>query len=113
MIIREFEKLHYKRYERRRPKYEPTDSYFYLARQLAKCMMRADSLNLHVYPVIMEMDDMKHIPISRVCSTDESESEELIVDRTLSQVCSTDKDESKIIIIDESFTEESESECVH
>ena len=27
-IIREFEKLSYKRYERRRPKNDPTDSYF-------------------------------------------------------------------------------------
>ena len=27
-IIREFEKLRYKSYERRRPKHDPTDSYF-------------------------------------------------------------------------------------
>ena len=38
-IVRYFEKLPYKSYERRRPNYEPTDSYFYLAKQLAKCMM--------------------------------------------------------------------------
>ena len=50
-IIREFEKLPYKSYEMRRPKHEPTDSYFYPERQLMKCMMRADSINLHVYPV--------------------------------------------------------------
>ena len=31
-IIREFEKLPYKIYESRRPKYDPTGSYFYLAR---------------------------------------------------------------------------------
>ena len=31
-IIREFEKLPYKSYERRRPNHELTDSYFYLAR---------------------------------------------------------------------------------
>ena len=30
-IIREFEKLSYENYERKRPKHEPTDSYFYLA----------------------------------------------------------------------------------
>ena len=47
-IIREFEKLPYENYERNRPKHEPTESYFYLKRQLAKCMTRADSLNLHV-----------------------------------------------------------------
>ena len=50
-IIREFEKLPYESYERKRPKHEPTDSYFYLARQLVRCMMRADTLYLHVYPV--------------------------------------------------------------
>ena len=47
-IIREFEKLLYKSYERRRPKHEPTDSYFYPARQLTKFTMRADDLNSHV-----------------------------------------------------------------
>ena len=47
-IIRKFDKLTYKNYEKRRPKYEPTNSYFYSTRHLAKCMMRADSLNLHV-----------------------------------------------------------------
>ena len=50
-IIREFEKLPYKSYERRRPKNDPTDSSFFLARHIAKCMMRADVLNLHGYPV--------------------------------------------------------------
>ena len=47
-IIRKFEKLSYKSYERKRPKNEPTDSYFYLARQLAKCMVIFDALKLHV-----------------------------------------------------------------
>ena len=50
-IIREFEKLPYKSYERRRTKHDPTDSYFYPARQIVKCMMRADALNLYVYLV--------------------------------------------------------------
>ena len=44
-IIREFDKLLYKSYERRSPKYEPTDSYFYLARRLEKCMMSDHDLN--------------------------------------------------------------------
>ena len=34
-IIREFKKLPYKIYERRMPKHEPTDSYFYLSIKLA------------------------------------------------------------------------------
>ena len=50
-IIKEFEKLSYESYEKQRPKHEPTDSYFYLSRQLALCMMRSDTLNLHVHPV--------------------------------------------------------------
>ena len=33
-IIREFEKLPYERYDRKRPKNEPTGSYFYPARLL-------------------------------------------------------------------------------
>ena len=45
-IISEFEKLPYGSYEKKRPKHESTDSYFYLARQLAECMMRVDTLNL-------------------------------------------------------------------
>ena len=73
-IIREFEKLPYKSYERRRPKHDPTDSYFYLARQLAKCMMRDYALNSHVYRVITEITGTKQIPISHVYSTYERES---------------------------------------
>ena len=50
-IIREFEKLPFKSYDRMRPKHEPTDSYFYLAIHLENCMVRADALNSHVYPL--------------------------------------------------------------
>ena len=44
-IIKEFENLPYEGYVRNMSKYEPIESYFYLARQLAKCTMR---LNFHV-----------------------------------------------------------------
>ena len=47
-IIKEFEKLPYESYEKKRPEHEPTDSSFYLAIQLVKFMIRADALNLHV-----------------------------------------------------------------
>ena len=50
-IIKEFEKLPYKGYVRNSPKHEPTDSYFYIAIQIAKCMMRAHAFNLRVDPV--------------------------------------------------------------
>ena len=47
-IIKEFENLPLKGYVQNRPKYEPTDSYFYLARQLDKRLMRFDVFNLHI-----------------------------------------------------------------
>ena len=50
-IIREFEKLPYKSYERKRPKHDPTDSCFYLEIQSAEYMMRANALNSENYPV--------------------------------------------------------------
>ena len=76
-------------------------------------MMRADALNLHVYPVGTEMADMKQIPILHVCYVEESELKELLVNKNISQICSTDKDKSKGIIFDECSTEEEESESVH
>ena len=112
-IIKEFEQLPYNGYVRKRPKLEPTDSYFYIARQLDKCMMRSDALNLHVDPVITEMTSMQHILISHVYDSDQSKSKEIPADKTLSPYCSTDKSESEIIIVDESYTEESESESAH
>ena len=45
-IVGEFEKLPYESYEINRPKHDPNDSHFYLSIQLAKCIMRADALNL-------------------------------------------------------------------
>ena len=66
-IIKEFEKFPYKRYVQKRPKQEPTDSYLYLARQLAKCMPRADAFNSHGDPVITEMNGTQQIEISHVC----------------------------------------------
>ena len=62
-IIKEFEKLPYKGYVRKSPNHEPTYSYFYLARQIAKCMIRSDAFNLHVYPVRTEITGMQQIPI--------------------------------------------------
>ena len=69
-IIREFEKLPYEIYERKKPKHEPTESYFYLSNHIAKCMMRADALNLKIYPVITEITAKKQISTLRVFSTD-------------------------------------------
>ena len=71
-------------------------------------MMRADALNLHVYPVRMEMTDMQHIPISHVCDVDDSKSKEILVDGNLFQVCSTEEGESESVIVDEISTEDRE-----
>ena len=68
-IIKEFEKLPYKGYVRKRYKIVPTNSYFYLARYISKCMTR---LNSHVDPVITQMTSTQNIPNSQVCYTDES-----------------------------------------
>ena len=65
-VIKEFDKLPYKSYERRRPKHEPIDSYFYLAIQLGKCILRDDVLNSQDYPVRTEMTGAKQIPTSHV-----------------------------------------------
>ena len=48
-IIKEFEKIEKLNYEEKRPKHEPTDSYIYVSRQIAKCMMRYNTLNWHDY----------------------------------------------------------------
>ena len=73
-------------------------------------MVRYDVLNLHVYPVITEMTATKHITTSHVCSTDESELKEFLVDETLSHICSMDKYKSKGIIVDECSTEEEKNQ---
>ena len=78
-------------YENNRPKHEPTDSYFYIARQLAKCMMRYDTLNWHGYGGHTKMTD----PSSNDNSTDKDESKRIIVHETLLQNCSANKDKSK------------------
>ena len=77
------------------PRHEPTDSYFYLAINISKCLMIADIFNFQVDPVRMEITSARWITISQVFSLDKRESKGIIVDKILSQVCSTDKSESK------------------
>ena len=111
-IIKEFENLPYKSYVRKRPKHETTDRYFYLARQLARCMMIDDAFNFHVEPVRTEMTSTQQILTLYVCDPEKSKSKEILVGENLLQVCSKDHSESETVIIDESSTEESESESV-
>ena len=44
-IIKDFEKFTYRGYVRKSPNHEPAESYFYLAKQISKCMMRDDASN--------------------------------------------------------------------
>ena len=53
-------------YVLKRTKQEPTDSYFYLARHISKCMMRSDAFNFHVEPIRTKVTGMQQIPISNV-----------------------------------------------
>ena len=76
-------------------------------------MMRSDALNLHVYPVRMEITSTQHIPTSHVCSTYKRKLKEFLVYEALSQIYSTYKYESKGIIVNKCSTEEDESECVY
>ena len=43
-INKKFEKIEKLPYEKKRPKHEPNESYFHLAREFAKCMIRSNTL---------------------------------------------------------------------
>ena len=98
--IREFEKFEKILYNKKRPKHEPTDCYFYLARQIAKFMMRSNTLNWHDYGGYTEMTALS----SKVYSTDEDESKHIIVHKGLSQYCSTNEGKSKRSIVNENLS---------
>ena len=68
-IIKEFEKIVKIPYEKKRPKHERTERYFYLERQIAKCMMRSDNLNWYDHGGYTEMT----APYSNGNVTDEDE----------------------------------------
>ena len=80
-------------------KYEPTDSYFYLIRQLAKCMMRTDTLNWHEYGGYTKMTALSLTGNA----TDKDESKGIIVHETLSQNSSANKYESKQSIVNKNL----------
>ena len=86
----EFDKIEKLPYEEKRPKNEPTDSYFHLAKQLAKCMMRSDHLNWYNHGGYMEMT----APSSNLNVMNKNESKRSIVNKILSQICSTNENKS-------------------
>ena len=83
-----------------RPKYEPNDISFYLARQIAKYMMRSNTLNWHNYVSYTEMT----APSLNINATDEDESKRIIVHEGLSQSCSTNESESKCNIVNKTLS---------
>ena len=100
-IIREFEKFGKILYEKKRPKHDPTDCYFYPAKHLAKCMMISDTLNWHNYGGYTELTD----PSSKGKSTDKDGSKCIIMHNTLSQNCSTNKGKSKRSIVNRTLSQ--------
>ena len=119
-IIKDFEKIEKLPYEKKRPKHEPTESYFHLARQLAECMMRSDNLNWYDHNGYTKMT----APLSNVNVTNECESKRSIVNEKLPQSCATNENKSKRSIVNEplsqkcsadenelSSTKEYKSEC--
>ena len=102
-IVKEFENFLYKGNVRNGTKHDPSDSCLYLVRQIFKCMMRDDALNLHVDPVRTEITGTQQIPILQVCSSGKSESKRILADENVSQACSTDESEQESVIVDESY----------
>ena len=72
-IIKDFEKFAYKGYVQKSSKKEPTEIFFYLSIQLAKCMLGAYALNLHFDPVRTEINGTQQIPISHIFYLEKSE----------------------------------------
>ena len=82
------------------PKHEPTESYFHLAREIAKFIMKSDKLNWYDHGGYTKMT----VPYSNVIVTNKSESKRSIVNEKLSQKCSAKENEL-------CFTKKDESEC--
>ena len=99
-IIMSFEKIEKLHYEKKRLKHEPTDSYFHLARQLSTCMMRSDNLNWYYHGGYMKMTALS----LKVNVTDEDESKQIIVHKTLSENSSTDVSKSERNSVNETLS---------
>ena len=94
-IIKRFEKFEKLPYEKIRPKHEPTEHYFHLSINLAKCMMRYNNLNWHNHGGYTEMT----YPSLNVNATEKDKSKRIIVHEGLSDNFSTDVIESKRNIV--------------
>ena len=77
--IKEFEKIYKVPYVKMIPKHEPTSRYYHLVRCIVECMMRSDEQNRRVHSSYAEETSLS----SNVNVTDEDESKEIIVHKTL------------------------------
>ena len=68
-MISEFDKIEKLPCEKKRLKHEPTESYFHLTREIAKCMTRSEKLNWYMHGGYKEMT----APYSNVNVTNEDE----------------------------------------
>ena len=100
-ISKDFEKFEKLPYEKKRPKNEPTDSYFHLARQLASCMIISDDLNWYDHGGYTKMT----APYLNVNITNKGESKRSIVNEKLLQSCSTNENKSKRSIFNEPLSQ--------
>ena len=78
-IIKKFEKTEKLPNEKKSPKHEPNDSYFHLAIEIAKSMMRSDKLNWFDHVGYTKMNTL----YSNVIVTNESKSKRSIVNEKL------------------------------
>ena len=99
--IKEFEKIGKIPYDKKRPKHEPTPSYFHILRQLAKFMMISNKLNWRDCGSYTEKTALS----SNVNVTDEDESKEIIVHETLSENNSKDVSKSERNIVNETLSQ--------
>ena len=105
-IIKEFEKIGKLPYEKKRPKHEPTHSYFHLVRQIAKCMMISDKLNRHDHGSYTEITP----PSSNVNVTDKDESKEITVHKNLSENNSRYVSKSERNIVNETLSQKNSAD---
>ena len=101
-IIKKFEKIGKLPHEKKRPKHEPTESYFHLAREIAKFMMRSDKLNWYDHGSYTKTT----APYSNINVTNKSKSKRSTVNENLSHNCSAKENELH-------STKNDESECAN
>ena len=105
-IIKEFKKIVKVPYVKRIPKHEPTSTYYHVVGCIAECMLRSDEENHHVHGSCEEETD----PSSNVNDTDEDESKEIFVHKTLLENLSMDVSETDYNIVNVTLSQNNSSD---